>query len=142
MKEMREIFGDKLTELGKADKRIIVLDADLSTSTRTDLFKNVLPSQFIQVGIAEQNLVGLAAGLATCGLIPFPTTFAVFSTKRAYEQISVSIAYPKLNVKIPGCYSGISTGKAGATHCSTEDLAIMRSMPNMRVYRQQRMDTN
>lgn len=133
MKEMREIFGNKLVELGKADKRIIVLDADLNTSTKIDSFKAALPSQFIQVGIAEQNMFSMAAGLATCGLIPFPTTFAVFSTKRACDQVSISIAYPKLNVKIPGCYCGIFTGKAGATHQSIEDLAIMRSMPNMRV---------
>lgn len=133
MKEMRDIFGETLVELGKNDSRIIALDSDLNTSTRTDMFKEALPNQFIQLGIAEQNMFGWAAGLATFGLIPFPTTFAVFATKRACDQVSISIAYPKLNVKIPGCYCGISTGKSGATHQSVEDLAIMRSMPNMRV---------
>jgi transketolase len=133
MKEMRDHFGDKLLELGMKDKRIICLDADLNTSTKIDLFKNVLPTQFIQAGIAEQNMFGIAAGLASCGLIPFPTTFAVFASKRACDQVSISIAYPRLNVKIPGCYCGVSTGKSGATHQSVEDLAIMRSMPNMRV---------
>lgn len=132
-KEMRDIFGETLVELGKNDSRIIVLDADLNTSTRTDIFKEALPGQFIQLGIAEQNMFGWAAGLATFGFVPFPTTFAVFATKRACDQVSISIAYPKLNVKIPGCYCGISTGKSGATHQSVEDLAIMRSMPNMRV---------
>lgn len=133
MKEMREIFGEALVELGRENEKIIVLDADLNTSTRTDLFKKERPSQFVQIGIAEQNMFGWAAGLATFGMIPFPTTFAVFATKRACDQVSISIAYPNLNVKIPGCYSGISTGKSGATHQSVEDLAIMRSMPNMRV---------
>lgn len=133
MKEMRDIFGETLIELGRQDNRIIALDADLNTSTKIDGFKQALPSQFIQMGIAEQNMFGWAAGLAASGLIPFPTTFAVFASKRACDQVSISIAYPRLNVKIPGCYCGISTGKSGATHQSVEDIAIMRSMPNMRV---------
>jgi transketolase len=133
MKEMRDVFGETLVELGKQNERIIVLDADLNTSTKTDTFKKSLPSQFIQMGVAEQNMFGWAAGLATYGFIPFPTTFAVFAAKRACDQVSISIAYPRLNVKIAGCYCGISTGKAGATHQSVQDLAIMRSMPNMRV---------
>ena len=133
MKEMREIFGEKLVDLGKKNKKLIVLDADLNTSTRTDLFKEELLGQFIQIGIAEQNLFGWAAGLSTFGFIPFPTTFAAFAIKRALDQIRVSIAYPKLNVKIPGCYAGISTGKGGASHQVVEDLAIMRAMPNMTV---------
>ncbi len=133
MKEMRDIFGEKIVELGKKNDRIIVLDADLNTSTKIDKFKFIFPSRFLQVGIAEQNMFGIAAGLASCDLIPFPTTFAVFSTKRACDQVSISIAYPKLNVKIPGSYCGIFTGKSGATHQSVQDLAIMRSMPNMRV---------
>lgn len=133
MKEMRELFGEKLVNLGKSNKKMIVLDADLNTSTRTDLFKEELPGQFIQIGIAEQNLFGWAAGLATFGFIPFPTTFAAFAAKRALDQIRVSIAYPGLNVKIPGCYAGISTGKGGASHQVVEDLAVMRAMPNMRV---------
>jgi len=133
VKEIREIFGETLVELGKKNNRIIVLDADLNTSTRTDIFKLALPSQFIQLGIAEQNMFGWAAGLATYGFIPFPSSFAAFSTRRVYDQIYVSIAYPNLNVKIPGSYCGISTGKAGATHQTIEDLAIMRVMPNFRV---------
>ena len=99
MKEMRDIFGEKIVELGKKNDRIIVLDADLNTSTKIDKFKFIFPSRFLQVGIAEQNMFGIAAGLASCDLIPFPTTFAVFSTKRACDQVSISIAYPKLNVK-------------------------------------------
>ena len=131
--EMREAFGRMLVELGREDSRIVVLDADLNTSTRTVLFAEAFPKRFFQFGIAEQNMFGVAAGLATQGFIPFPTTFAVFATERACDQVRVSIAYPKLNVKIPGCYPGIPTGKAGATHQSLQDLSNMRSMPNMRV---------
>ena len=112
--EMREIFGKMLVELARENPNIIVLDADLNTSTRTDLFLAEFPKRFVQCGIAEQNMFGIAAGLATMGCIPFPTTFAVFATKRACDQVSISIAYPKLNVKIPGCYPGLPTGKAGA----------------------------
>lgn len=131
--ELREVFGRTLVALADEDPRVMVLDADLHTSTRTDLFKQTFPARFVQAGIAEQNMFGLAAGMAAAGMIPFPTTFAVFATKRANDQVSVSIAYPRLNVKIPGVYAGISTGKAGATHQSVDDLAIMRAMPNMRV---------
>lgn len=131
--EMREAFGQMLVELGRENPDIFVLDADLNTSTRTVLFAEEFPKRFIQCGIAEQNMMGIAAGLATAGCIPFPTTFAVFATKRACDQISISIAYPRLNVKIPGSYPGLPTGKAGATHQSVQDLAIMRAMPNMRV---------
>lgn len=131
--EMREAFGRTLVELGQENPDIFVLDADLNTSTRTDLFLEEFPQRFVQCGIAEQNMVGIAAGLATIGIIPFPTTFAVFSTKRACDQVSISIAYPRANVKIPGCYPGLPTGKAGATHQSVEDLAIMRAMPNFLV---------
>ena len=131
--EMREAFGNMLVELGKENPNIFVLDADLNTSTRTDLFFNEFPRRSIQCGIAEQNMFGIAAGLAMSGCIPFPTTFAVFATKRACDQVSISIAYPKANVKIPGCYPGLPTGKSGATHQSIEDLAIMRATPNMLV---------
>lgn len=131
--EMREVFARKLIELAQKDDRIIALDADLNTSTRTDLFKEACPQRFIQCGIAEQNMFGWAAGLATLGYVPFPSTFAAFAVTRSADQINLSIAYPKLNVKIPGSYCGISTGKAGATHQTVQDLAIMRSMPNMRV---------
>lgn len=129
--EMREAFGEMLVELGREYPDVFVLDADLNTSTRSDLFLQEFPKRFIQCGIAEQNMFGIAAGLAMSGCIPFPTTFAVFATKRACDQVSISIAYPKANVKIPGCYPGLPTGKSGATHQSIEDLAIMRVMPNM-----------
>ena len=131
--EMREIFATTLVDLAKRDERIVVLDADLNTSTRTDMFRKEFPSRFIQCGIAEQNMFGWAAGLAVSGLIPFPTTFATFAVTRALDQINISIAYARLNVKIAGSYCGISTGKAGATHQTIQDLAIMRAMPNMRV---------
>ncbi len=131
--EMRQAFGEMLVELGREYPHIFVLDADLNTSTRADLFLQEFPKRFIQCGIAEQNMFGIAAGLAMSGCIPFPTTFAVFATKRACDQVSISIAYPKANVKIPGCYPGLPTGKSGATHQSIEDLAIMRATPNMLV---------
>lgn len=131
--EMREVFARKLVELSQKDDRVIVLDADLNTSTRTDIYKEACPARFVQCGIAEQNMFGWAAGLATLGYIPFPSTFAAFAVTRSADQVNLSIAYPRLNVKIPGSYCGISTGKAGATHQTVQDLAIMRSMPNMRV---------
>jgi len=131
--EMREAFGQMLVELGRENPNIFVLDADLNTSTRTVLFAEEFPKRFIQCGVAEQNMMGIAAGLAATGCIPFPTTFAVFATKRACDQVSISIAYPRLNVNIPGSYPGLPVAKAGATHQSVEDLAIMRAMPNMRV---------
>ena len=128
---MRGSFGKALVELGKRNRDVVVLDGDLASSTRSSEFAKAFPDRFIEVGIAEQNMVGIAAGLASVGKIPFVTSFACFCTKRAYEQISVSVAYPKLNVKIMGCYSGIFTGKTGATHHSIEDISLMRSTPNM-----------
>jgi len=136
MQEMiapRESFGNALVELGKANKKIVVLDSDVGTSTKSMYFKAQFPERFYEIGIAEQNMMCIAAGLATTGLIPFVSTFAVFASKRACDQVSISIAYPKLNVKINGGYGGIPTGKAGATHQSVEDIAIMRAMPNMTV---------
>jgi transketolase len=133
MEEMREAFGRTLVELGQEFPNLVVLDADLNTSSKAVYFKEAFPARFIQCGIAEQNMFGIAAGLATQGFIPFPSTFAVFATKRALDQISVSIAYPKLNVKIPGSYVGIPTSRAGASHNSVIDMAVMRSIPNMRV---------
>jgi transketolase len=132
-KEMREVFGRTLVELGHEFPNVLVLDADLHTSSKTLYFKQAFPTRFVQCGIAEQNMFGIAAGLATQGYIPFPSTFAVFATKRALDQISISIAYPKLNVKIPGSYVGIPTSRAGASHNSVSDMANMRAMPNMRV---------
>ena len=133
MEEMREAFGRNLVELGAEFPDLYVLDADLNTSTRTDLFLEAFPKRFVQVGIAEQNLVGIAAGLALEGKIPVACTFADFITKRACDQVSISVAYPKLNVKLAGAYPGLFAGKTGATHQSVQDLANMRAMPNMRV---------
>lgn len=129
----REAFGKALVKLGRLNERVVVLDADVSTSTKTSEFRNVFPERFFQIGLREQNMIGIAAGMATVGLIPFASTFAVFATKRACDQVSISVAYPRLNVKINGSYGGIPTGKAGATHQSVQDIAIMRSMPNMTV---------
>ncbi len=127
----RESFGKALAEI--EDEEIIVLDADLSTSTKTDLFKEKHPERFIELGIAEADMIGTAAGLATCGKKPFAATFAAFVAGRAYDQIRCSIAYPKLNVKIIGTHSGITVGEDGATHQMLEDISIMRTLPNMLV---------
>lgn len=131
--EMRDAFGQSLVELGQAHPNMIVLDADLHTSSKAGYFKKAFPDRFIQVGIAEQNLFGISAGLALTGFIPFPSTFAVFATRRALDQIAISICYPNLNVKIPGSYVGLPTSRAGASHNCIEDIAVMRSLPNMRV---------
>jgi transketolase len=131
--ELRDVFGQILVDLGSAHPEMVVLDADLNTSTRSDLFKRTFPNRFIQVGIAEQNLFGIAAGLASTGFIPFPVTFASFAARRALDQLAVSICFSKLNVKVPGSYAGIPTGKAGASHNSVEDIAVMRALPNLRV---------
>ena len=130
---MREVFGQTLVDLARAYPHILVLDADLNTSSRTVLFKEAFPNRFIQVGIAEQNLFGIAAGLALSGFIAVPSTFAVFASRRALDQIAISICYPNLNVKIPGSYVGLPTSRAGASHNCIEDIAIMRALPNMRV---------
>ncbi|SHM25399.1 transketolase [Caldanaerovirga acetigignens] len=129
----REAYGEALAELGEEMKDIIVLDADLSKSTKTSVFAKKFPERFFNVGIAEQNLMGTAAGLATCGKIPFASTFAVFACGRAFEQIRNSICYPNLNVKIAATHAGITVGEDGATHQSVEDIALMRSLPNMTV---------
>jgi transketolase len=131
--EMRDAFGQALVELGGKHPNMIVLDADLHTSSKAGYFKKSFPNRFIQVGIAEQNLFGIAAGLALTGFIPFPSTFAVFASRRALDQIAISICYPKLNVKIPGSYVGLPTSRAGASHNCIEDIAVMRALPNMMV---------
>jgi len=131
--DMREAFGDTLVELGHAYPTMIVLDADLHTSSKATRFRDAFPHRFIQVGIAEQNMFGIAAGLALSGFIPFPSTFAAFATRRALDQIAISICYPRLNVKIPGSYVGLPTSRAGASHNCIEDVAVMRAMPNLRV---------
>ena len=131
--DMRQAFGETLVRLGRDYNKMIVLDADLNTSSKAVLFKQAYPNRFVQVGIAEQNLFGIAAGLAIEGFMPFPSTFAVFATRRALDQIAISICYPRLNVKIPGSYVGLPTSRAGASHNCIEDLAVMRALPNMRV---------
>jgi len=129
----RESYGKKLVELGKENKDIVVLDADLATATKTELFKKEFPNRFFDMGIAEQDMLSTAAGMATCGKIPFVSTFAVFAAGRAYDQIRNSICYPKLNVKICATHSGISVGEDGATHQMLEDIGLMRGLPNMTV---------
>jgi len=131
--EMRDAFGHALVDLGLEYSKMIVLDADLHTSSKALYFKKAYPDRFIQVGIAEQNLFGIAAGLALTGFIPFPSTFAVFAARRALDQIAISICYPRLNVKIPGSYVGLPTSRAGSSHNCIEDIAVMRALPNMRV---------
>ena len=129
----RESFGKALVELGKENKDVVVLTADLAGATKTRLFEKEFPDRFINVGIAEQNMIGISAGLATTGKIPFASTFAMFAAGRAYDQIRNSVAYPKLNVKICGTHAGITVGEDGATHQMLEDLSLMRSIPNMTV---------
>lgn len=129
----RAAFGDALVELGKINSEVVVFDSDVSESTQTSRFGRAYPDRFFQMGIAEANMVGSAAGMSTLGYIPWVSTFAVFIAKRAIDQVRVSIAYPKMNVKLNGAYGGIPTGKAGATHQSVQDIAIMRAMPNMTV---------
>ena len=129
----RQSYGEALAELGEKNKNIVVLDADLSGATKTSIFAKKFPDRFVDVGIAEQNLMGMAAGLATYGKIPYVSTFAVFAAGRAYDQIRNSICYPKLNVKICATHSGITVGEDGATHQMLEDLSLMRTLPNMTV---------
>ena len=129
----RDAYGQTLVELGRADSRIVALDADLSGSTKTAQFAKEFPDRFFNAGIAEANMVGMAAGLAAGGMIPFASTFAVFAAGRAFEQIRQSVAYPRLNVKIVATHGGITVGEDGGSHQSVEDLAIMRALPNMTV---------
>ena len=127
----REAYGKALAELSKVNKDIVVLDADLSKSTKTADFKAVCPERFFNMGIAECNMMGVAAGLSTCGKIPFVSTFAMFAAGRAFEQIRNSICYPKLNVKVCATHAGLTVGEDGASHQTVEDLSLMRSIPNM-----------
>lgn len=129
----REAYGKALQKLGAENKDIVVLDADLSKSTKTSDFAKVFPERFFDMGVAESNMLSTAAGLAAAGKIPFASSFAVFATGRAFEQIRNSIAYPALNVKIAATHAGISVGEDGASHQSVEDIAIMRVLPNMTV---------
>ena len=127
----RESFGKALAELADKYPDVVVLDADLAAATKTGLFQKAHPERFIDCGIAESNMVGVAAGLATCGKIPFAASFAMFSAGRAFEQVRNSVGYPHLNVKIVGSHAGISVGEDGATHQCCEDLALMRTIPGM-----------
>lgn len=129
----RESYGKALAELAKSNKNVVVLDADLSKSTKTADFKQVAPERFFNMGIAEANMMGVAAGMSTCGKIPFVSTFAMFAAGRAFEQIRNSICYPKLNVKICATHAGLTVGEDGATHQAIEDISLMRSIPNMTV---------
>lgn len=132
-KATRQSYGEVLVELGKENKKIVVLDADLSSATKTSLFAKEFPDRFFDMGIAEQDLMSTAAGIATCGNIPFASTFAVFASGRAYDQVRNSICYPNLNVKIVATHSGITVGEDGATHQMLEDISLMRTLPNMTV---------
>jgi len=133
MASTRDSYGRTLLELGKKNKNIVVLDSDLSFSTRTQWFGKAFPDRFFNCGVAEQNMITMAAGFATCGKIVFASTFAVFGTERVYNQIKQSIAYTGLNVKIVVSHSGITVGEDGASHHMPFDIAIMRVLPNMKV---------
>ncbi|AIY78996.1 transketolase family protein [Clostridium botulinum] len=132
-KATRESYGMALVELGHENEKVVVLDADLSKSTKTNGFKEEFKDRFFNAGIAEQNLMGMAAGFANVGNIPFASTFAVFATGRAFEIIRNSICYPKVNVKIAATHAGITVGEDGGSHQSVEDIALMNSLPNMTV---------
>lgn len=129
----RDAYGEALLELGKKRKDIVVLDADLSGSTKTGKFAKTFPERFYNIGIAEQDMIGTAAGLALSGKLPFASTFAVFETGRAWEQVRQTICYSNLNVKLVATHGGISVGEDGASHQATEDIALMRVLPNMTV---------
>ena len=132
-KATRQSYGEALLELGKENKNIVVFDADLSTATKTNIFAKEFPERFYDMGIAEQNMISTAAGMSTCGKIPYASTFAVFAAGRAYDQIRNSVCYPKLNVKICATHAGVTVGEDGATHQMIEDISLMRTLPNMTV---------
>lgn len=127
----RESYGNALVELGKEKEDLVVLDADLAAATKTGIFKKAFPERHIDCGIAEANMTGIAAGMSTCGYVPFISTFAMFVAGRSFEQVRNSIGYPHLNVKIGATHAGISVGEDGATHQCNEDLALMREIPGM-----------
>jgi len=129
----RNYYGKALAELAKEDPNVVVMDADLAGSTKTSEFQKVCPERFVEVGIAESNMIGIASGLAASGKKVFASTFGVFATGRCWEQIRLGVAYPKLNVKIVATHCGISVGEDGASHQALEDIAIMRTIPNMAV---------
>ncbi len=127
----RDSYGNALVALGQEHDNLVVLDADLAAATKTGIFKKAFPERHIDCGIAEANMTGIAAGLATCGYVPFASSFAMFSAGRAFEQVRNAIGYPKLNVKIGATHAGISVGEDGATHQCNEDIALMRTIPGM-----------
>ena len=132
-KATRQSYGEALLELGKENKNVVVFDADLAGATKTNIFEKEFPERFFDMGIAEANMMGTAAGFATCGKIPYASTFAVFAAGRAYDQIRNSICYPNLNVKICATHCGVTVGEDGATHQMLEDISMMRTLPNMTV---------
>ena len=132
-KATRQSYGEALVELGRKNENVVVFDADLSTATKTAMFAKEFSDRFFDMGIAEQDMMSTAAGMSTCGKIPYVSTFAMFAAGRAYDQIRNSICYPKLNVKICATHAGITVGKDGATHQMIEDLSLMRTIPNMTV---------
>lgn len=132
-KATRESYGEALAKLGQSNEKVIVFDADLAGATKTGVFKKACPERFFDCGIAEANMMVAAAGASTCGLIPFASTFAMFASGRAFEQVRNSIGYPHLNVKIGATHAGISVGEDGATHQCNEDIALMRTIPGMTI---------
>lgn len=130
-KATRQSFGEAVSAIARENPDIIVLDADLAAATMTGIFQKEFPERFIDCGIAECNMIGIAAGLATCGKIPFAASFAMFSAGRAFEQVRNSVGYPHLNVKVVGSHAGISVGEDGASHQCCEDIALMRTIPGM-----------
>ncbi len=129
----RDSYGNALVEIGKEHDNVVVLDADLAAATKTGTFKKEFPERHIDCGIAESNMMGIAAGLSTCGKVPFASTFAIFAAGRAFEQVRNSIGYPHLNVKIGATHAGISVGEDGASHQCNEDIALMRTIPGMTI---------
>lgn len=130
----RQSYGEALKELGEINKNIVVLDADLSTATKTELFAKEFPERFFDMGISEQDMIGTSAGFATCGKIPYASTFAVFAAGRAYDQIRNSVCYPNLNVKICATHAGVTVGEDGASHQMIEDISMMRTLPNLKLF--------
>jgi transketolase len=133
-KATRQSYGEELANLGRKNPDVVVLDADLATATKTEIFAKEFPDRFFDMGISEQDMIATSAGFAACGKIPYVSTFAAFAAGRAYDQIRSSIAYPNLNVKICATHAGITVGEDGATHQMIEDLSLMRTMPNMKVF--------
>lgn len=129
----RESYGKAVTELGKKNENVVVFDADLAAATKSGVFKKAFPERHFNAGIAENNMVGMAAGMATCGKIPFVSTFAIFGAGRAYDMVRNAVCYPNLNVKFALTHAGLTVGEDGATHQAFEDIALMNGLPNMKV---------